>query len=592
MAQARARIRRIEFENFKALRNYAVSLSDMNILVGPNNSGKSTIIGALRTLDAALRFARARAPMRLHVGETAYIAYRIPEDSVPISLENVLTDYRGTESRVTFHLTNRNTLTLIFPEEGGCVLLPEVDGGVVTSAAVFKREFPLSIIIVPVLGPVEHREKLRERSTVVGGLSTHRASRHFRSYWHYEPEGFRAFADLLERTWPDLKIEAPVLNPGAELAMFCYEGRTPREIYWVGFGFQVWCQLLTHLSRVTPDTLLVVDEPEVYLHPDVQRQMLGIIRDLGAEVLMATHSSEIIAEADPSEIVLIDKRQEAAVRLKNVAGVQRALKAVGSVHNITLTALARSRRILFVEGLDDFQLIRRFARRMGLQELSSGAGIAALESGGFGSWRKVTVLGTGMAEALGSPLLIGAVYDRDYYCPEQITEVVEALSGSVTLAWVLERKEIENYLLVPSALDRTIVRAIADRRERTGGPEPEVVAAADILDEITQPMRDDIVAQLMARAHEFLLAKGQDRSVLNKEVMVSVAQRWSDLETRMALVPGKEVLREFRQRIQDLYGVTLTDARITEAMTRDEIPQDMRQLLAKLEAFRVTIVEA
>jgi predicted ATPase len=63
MPQVRPRIRRIEFSNFKAFKDYSVSLTDMNILVGPNNSGKSTIIGALRTLDAALRFARARAPM-------------------------------------------------------------------------------------------------------------------------------------------------------------------------------------------------------------------------------------------------------------------------------------------------------------------------------------------------------------------------------------------------------------------------------------------------------------------------------------------------------------------------------------------------
>jgi len=36
---------------------------------------------------------------------------------------------------------------------------------------------------------------------------------------------------------------------------------------WVGFGYQIWCQLLTHLSRAAEDSLVVVDEPEVYLHP-------------------------------------------------------------------------------------------------------------------------------------------------------------------------------------------------------------------------------------------------------------------------------------------------------------------------------------
>ena len=56
----RVRIRRVEFSNFKALGSYSLTVGEINILVGPNNSGKSTIIGALRTLDAAMRFARTR----------------------------------------------------------------------------------------------------------------------------------------------------------------------------------------------------------------------------------------------------------------------------------------------------------------------------------------------------------------------------------------------------------------------------------------------------------------------------------------------------------------------------------------------------
>lgn len=170
MSQLRTRIRRIDFSNFKALGSYSLSLGEVNILVGPNNSGKSTIIGALRTLDAALRFARTRPPTRVHIGVTTAIGYRIPKESVPISLENVQTNYNGAEARVTFYLSNRNILVLVFPDDGGCVLTTQVDSGVVTSAANFKREFPISLVVVPVLGPVEHNELRRERSTVVDGL--------------------------------------------------------------------------------------------------------------------------------------------------------------------------------------------------------------------------------------------------------------------------------------------------------------------------------------------------------------------------------------------------------------------------------------
>lgn len=588
MSQETARIRRIEFSNFKALSNYSLVLGEVNILVGPNNSGKSTIIGALRTLDAAVRFARTRPPTRVYIGDDSVIGYRIPDESVPISLENVQTDYNGAEARVTFHLTNGNSLDLVFPEDGGCILVPRLETDIVTTTAAFRREFAINLVIVPVLGPVEHNERRRERGTVVAGLSTHRASRHFRSYWHYNPDGFETFAELVARTWPGMSISAPELDyHSGELTMFCLEGRMTRELYWVGFGFQIWCQLLTHLSRAGEDSLVIVDEPEVYLHPDVQRQLLGIIRDIGADVLLATHSGEIIAEADPAEIVMIDKRRRAGDRLKNVAGVQRALDSVGSSQNITLTALAKSRRVLFVEGLDDFRLLRRFARKLGMQELSSGTGITPLQSGGFGSWQRITVLAEGIADALGAPLMIGAVYDRDYYCDEQIGDVLSSLKAKLRIGWVLERKEIENYLLIPSALNRAVARNLVVRKDRGATLRSENIDCGKFLEEITHPMKGDVLSQLMARRHDYLGHTGRDKSRLYKDILEKFEHRWSVLETRMALVGGKEVLGHLRDRAQEAYGVTLTDARIAEVMTRDEIPPDMRRLLGSLEDFRV-----
>lgn len=369
--------------------------------------------------------------------------------------------------------------------------------------------------------------------------------------------------------------------------MFCLEGRMTREVYWVGFGFQVWCQLLTRLSRATDNSLVVVDEPEVYLHPDIQRQLLGIVRDIGADVMLATHSSEIIAEADPTEIIMVDKRRRKAERLQNIVGVQRALELVGSSQNITLTALAKSRRVLFVEGLDDFRLLRRFARKLGMHDLSSGVGITPLQSGGFGSWQRITILASGIAEALGASLMIGAVYDRDYFCNEQISAVLDQLAESLTLAWVLERKEIENYLLVPEAIDRAIVRVLNTQREKKAKTSYDIDSAG-LIDEISRPLRDETLSQLMARRHDYLHHTGRDRSSLYRDVLTVFESRWASISSRISLLPGKEVLRQLRQRVQEMYGVTLTDARIAEAITRDEIPYDLRQLVERLEKFRTT----
>ena len=381
-----ARVTRVEFENFKAFEKYSLSLEQVNIVVGPNNAGKSTVLSAFRAPDAALRATRSNAPSRISFDGVTTVGYRIPENSLPIALENVHTNYWSKASKITFTLNNRGKLELIFPADGGCVLTPALDGHVVTTAAEFKRRFPLSLTVVPVLGPVEHNEIRREKATVISGLGTHRASHHFRNYWHYFPDGFAEFAKLIRTTWPGMEVLPPEIDSGSgQLQMFCQEDRLTRELFWVGFGFQIWCQLLTHLSRSKASSLVIVDEPETYLHPDVQRQMLGIVRDLDCDILLATHSSEIMSDADPTEIIVIDKRRQAGDRLRDVGGVQRALDAIGSAQNITLTSLARSRRVLFVEGVDDFRLLRRFARRLGLQELASGAGIVPLPSGGFGS---------------------------------------------------------------------------------------------------------------------------------------------------------------------------------------------------------------
>jgi hypothetical protein len=286
---------------------------------------------------------------------------------------------------------------------------------------------------------------------------------------------------------------------------------------------------------------------------------------------------------------MIDKRRRSGERLRDVAGIQRALEAVGSAQNITLTALAKNRRVLFVEGLDDFRLFRRFARRLGMLELSSGVGITPLESGGFGSWERITILAAGVAEALGAPLTIGAVYDRDYFCDEHIAEVLENLGASLTLACVLDRKEIENYLLVPAALDRAILRLLNARRERGTEKVDMEVDSETLLEDITKPMKEDILSQLMARRHDYFQHSGQDKSRLYKDVLGSFDTRWRALETRIAMVPGKEVLRRFRENVQNRHGVTLTDARIAESLNQEDIPADMRRLFGSLEIFRTTV---
>ena len=246
------KISSIKFFNFKALSDFSINLQGMNILVGPNNSGKSTIISAFRILDVALRKARSKKAERVPIPSGSFgTGHRIPEEHISVSLENIATNYNKEDSRIEFRLTNKNKLILFFPNDGGCILTWETSNTNISMPSKFKQEFPINIQVIPVLGPLEHNEAIVTEETVKTSLNTHRASRHFRNYWRYFPDGWIEFSDLVAKTWIGMKIKPPehidVVND--KLSMFCSEDRIDREIYWAGCGFQIWCQLLTHLSR-------------------------------------------------------------------------------------------------------------------------------------------------------------------------------------------------------------------------------------------------------------------------------------------------------------------------------------------------------
>jgi hypothetical protein len=582
-------LRSVIFRNFKALQNYSIGIERMNILVGANNAGKSTIVGAFRALSSALRSARAKSPTAVIGPNGLRFGYSISHDSLPISLENVHTDYTDSESSVVFRFSAGQQLHLYFPRSGACLLFAEHDGKVPKSSDAFRRMFPFTVGVVPVLGPVESDEPLLAVETVQRHLHTHRASRHFRNYWRQFPEGFDDFATLLSETWPGMEIRRPELDFAANrLSMFCLERRISRELYWARSGFQIWCQLLTHLLRARRDSILVIDEPEIYLHPELQRRLLTILRDIDPDAVLATHSAEIMSEAEPGELLVIDKARKSAERLKNVETVQVALGRIASIHNVTLSQLARSRRLLFVESLDDFKAIRRFARKLGFSDLAAGIGLSAVETEGFESWQKVKGFSWGLSKALGHALKVAAIFDRDFRCDEEVNAILEELKAQVAYAVIHECKEMENYLLVPAVLDRAIAHALDDRAKRGHAALGKIEGTATILTRLAARKKNAFQAQYTRARRQFLKPSRRDESTIDEETIDGFDAKWKALSSRLYVVDGKEILSALREEIQNRYSVTLTTTRIIDEFRVDEIPESLQTVVAGLEKFRTS----
>lgn len=580
---------RVDLRRFKAFESFTLHLRHFNILVGPNNAGKSTILAAFRILAAGMRRARTKNPQLLPGPTGPNLGYVVDLSAISVAEENIFFDYdESAPASVKFGLSSKRSLTLHFPERGVCYLFADDPEKLIGTPTLFRSRFDCPVGFVPILGPVDHNERLYGKEAARLALFSYQAARNFRNIWYHYPEQFDTFRRLVQETWPGMDIEAPKVDTTHErplLHMFCPEERIPREIFWSGFGFQVWCQMLTHIVQAREQALFLIDEPDIYLHSDLQRQLLGLLRNLGPDILIATHSTEIIIEAEPDDIVVIDKTRRAARRIKDPGELGEVFTALGSNLNPILTQLAKTRRAVFVEG-KDFQLLGRVARKVGLADVGNRRTFAVVPVEGFSPDRIRTLI-RGIETTLGVSIAAAAVLDKDYRSRDECAMIKADCEKSCNLVFIHECKEIENLLLVPHVLDRAAARRLADRAERTGSESTYVAQAATVLQSFADGRKSYVMSQYLASRRRFERAQGasRDEATANQLALEEFEAEWRDEERRLELIPGKEALGHLNARLQEMYAVSITQGMIVDSMALGDIPRRLKQLLEALSRF-------
>lgn len=194
--------------------------------------------------------------------------------------------------------------------------------------------------------------------------------------------------------------------------------------------------------------------------------MFAILKTLGPDILIATHSTELISEADPDDLLVINKRYQSARRIKDPSQLQEVFEVLGSNLNPVLTQLAKTRRALFVEG-KDFQVISRFARNLGNDKVANRSDFAVVPVQGFNP-AKVRDFTHGIEATLGTTIAAGVIFDRDYRSEAECKQEAETLKKYCSLVRIHGRKELENFLLVERPLARAIQKRIVEHNRRRG----------------------------------------------------------------------------------------------------------------------------
>ncbi|HTQ08584.1 MAG TPA: AAA family ATPase, partial [Fimbriimonadaceae bacterium] len=145
------------------------------------------------------------------------------------------------------------------------------------------------VFVMPQVTPIARNERLLDAGYVKRNQYNPVSRLHFRNQIHYLSEYFGRFKENAESTWPKLRI-LEFRREIDELQLLVQEEVFASEAGSMGSGLQVWLQMMWFLSKVSSNSVIALDEPDVYLHADLQRKLVSLLRDHQGQVLVATVS--------------------------------------------------------------------------------------------------------------------------------------------------------------------------------------------------------------------------------------------------------------------------------------------------------------
>ena len=312
-------IKGIEIENFKNLRHVQVmDLQAVNLLIGPNNSGKSNFLKAFEAV--ANKFAGKQFPLRdQRKGNRGSV-------TVKIFFEYTNTDYFCRiiiiENQIPFG-TQVPDFTFFKIENNSVISAPSND----EPSLLFHLEqlFKNVDIYIPTPEALKRKESI-QASSVLNSNTGNIVSFLFDLSQNHR-KLFRALEnDLKDCTGDIVNLSTPpvVGEPGKIEIKFFDKNDNDYQADEVSDGVLYFLTLLCILYQPNPPKLLLLEEPEKGIHPrrihEIMEFIFRLAEDKGVQVILTSHSVHVVDEfADiPEAVYVFEKQADGSALIKNL----------------------------------------------------------------------------------------------------------------------------------------------------------------------------------------------------------------------------------------------------------------------------------
>ena len=325
-------------------------------------------------------------------------------------------------------------------------------------------------------------------------------------------------------------------------------------------------QLLWHLHRAREAQTIVLDEPEVYLHPDLQRRLVRLLDSTAAQIILASHSADVVAEAPADGILWVDRRQGQARRAKSQAALSALSASLGSSYNLHLARTSRTQLVIATD-CQDLRVLRALARQVGALRVADELRVSIIQMQDIARWAGTDRMGHMLREAL-PPTLPAVVLLQGGQRTEPGDDLLRnQLAAPENTVMIWQRAELENYLLDPDAMARV-----------SGGDADAIMDhLRTAIARLEGPTRRAFAANSVRSA-----GRGDSRSALD-DAEREFDRLWKDEDSRLRLIRGTEVLATLNEWTEREGYKLIAAHQLAKALPPHSIPGEVFGVLLAID---------